>query len=103
MREPKRPWVQRREGEKLGSPTPEKGAKAGGKATKAAIDEWSAEVEPVVRDLQTIWMRHTGETGKGAGSPWRDHIPWQYKLGIEQFNQSLKADLMKRQLDDERY
>ena len=39
-------------GETLGSPTPEIGAKVGGAATRAAVDEWAAEVEPVVRDLQ---------------------------------------------------
>lgn len=39
-------------GHKLGTPTPEKGAKAGGAATRAAIDEWVAEVAPVVDDLR---------------------------------------------------
>ena len=52
-------------GEKLGSPAPEKGAKAGGKATKAAIDEWSAEVEPVVRDLQNYGCDTLEKLAKG--------------------------------------
>ena len=44
-------------------------------------------------------MRHTGKTGKGAGSPWRHHIPWQYKLGIEQCPQPYEKDWMMNDIE----
>ena len=52
-------------GEKLGSPTPEKGAIAGGKATKAAIDEWTIEVAPIVRELQRYGCDTLEKLAKG--------------------------------------
>ena len=53
-------------GEKLGSPAPEKGQRLG-KATKAAIDEWTIEGAPIVRELQRYGC-DTLEKLAGAGS-----------------------------------
>ena len=67
-------------GEKLGSPTPEKGAIAGGKATKAAIDEWTIEVAPIVRELQrygcdTLWKLAGGLEARGV-TTFRGNTEW---------------------------
>tara|TARA_R100000654_G_C2681211_1_gene127309 strand:- start:35 stop:727 length:693 start_codon:yes stop_codon:yes gene_type:complete len=52
-------------GHKLGTPTPEKGAKAGGAATKASIDEWTEELRPIVQELRTYGCDTLEKMGKG--------------------------------------
>ncbi len=52
-------------GHKLGTPTPEKGAKAGGAATKASIDEWTEELRPVVQELRKYGCDTLEKMGKG--------------------------------------
>lgn len=52
-------------GHKLGTPTPEKGAKAGGAATKASIDEWTEELRPVVQDLRKYGCDTLEKMAKG--------------------------------------
>lgn len=52
-------------GHKLGTPTPKKGAKAGGAATKASIDEWTEELRPIVQELRTYGCDTLEKMGKG--------------------------------------
>lgn len=39
-------------GETLGTPTPERGSKLGGEATKQAVQDWAEDLRPIVQDLQ---------------------------------------------------
>lgn len=44
--------VKKARGETLGTPTPEKGSKLGGAATKEAVQEWAEDLRPIVQDLR---------------------------------------------------
>lgn len=67
-------------GEKLGSPAPEKGARKGGSATQASVDEWAEELRPVIQDLRaygcdTLQKLADGLTARGAKS-FRGKTTW---------------------------
>jgi len=52
-------------GDTLGSPTPERGSKLGGQATKQSVQDWSEELRPIVQDLKQYGCNTLKKISKG--------------------------------------